>query len=247
MKQLSSMMVGLACSGSKTPPMPTPPERCTLLADLRARAHGRPGVDHRAFVDVGADVDVATASARRSARCRRRGARPPAARRARRPAAKAGVVELRELGRHLVVEAERHLGPASPIGALSASRNDSSTAFLIHWCVTHSPSRFSATRRRPASSSAMTRGDGVAHLAAGPSRARARRAAPTRRRSFAAGCSSRRRTAPGRRGQNDYFTRWRRPATGRWPGDAPAARRLLHRLEQMGERAADRQRFRCGA
>ena len=30
MKQLSSIMVGLACSGSKTPPMPTPPERWTL-------------------------------------------------------------------------------------------------------------------------------------------------------------------------------------------------------------------------
>ena len=31
MKQLSSMMVGLACSGSSTPPMPTPPDRCTFL------------------------------------------------------------------------------------------------------------------------------------------------------------------------------------------------------------------------
>src|SRR4051812_17183457 len=31
MKQLSSIMVGLACKGSSTPPMPTPPERCTFL------------------------------------------------------------------------------------------------------------------------------------------------------------------------------------------------------------------------
>ncbi len=31
MKQSSSMMVGLACSGSSTPPIPTPPERCTFL------------------------------------------------------------------------------------------------------------------------------------------------------------------------------------------------------------------------
>ena len=30
MKQSSSMIVGLACSGSSTPPIPTPPERCTL-------------------------------------------------------------------------------------------------------------------------------------------------------------------------------------------------------------------------
>ena len=30
MKQSSSMIVGFACSGSSTPPMPTPPERCTF-------------------------------------------------------------------------------------------------------------------------------------------------------------------------------------------------------------------------
>ena len=31
MKQLSSMMTGSACSGSSTPPMPTPPDRWTFL------------------------------------------------------------------------------------------------------------------------------------------------------------------------------------------------------------------------
>ncbi len=31
MKQWSSMMVGLACSGSSTPPMPTPPDRWQCL------------------------------------------------------------------------------------------------------------------------------------------------------------------------------------------------------------------------
>ena len=31
MKQSSSMMTGSACSGSSTPPMPTPPEMCTRL------------------------------------------------------------------------------------------------------------------------------------------------------------------------------------------------------------------------
>ena len=55
MKQLSSMMVGPACSGSSTPPMPTPPEG-NVLADLRAGADGGPGVDHRAFIHIGADV-----------------------------------------------------------------------------------------------------------------------------------------------------------------------------------------------
>ena len=31
MKQSSSMITGPACSGSSTPPMPTPPEICTRL------------------------------------------------------------------------------------------------------------------------------------------------------------------------------------------------------------------------
>jgi hypothetical protein len=58
MKQLSSMMVGLACNGSSTPPMPTPPGQVHVLTDLRARADGGPSVHHRAFADIGADVDV---------------------------------------------------------------------------------------------------------------------------------------------------------------------------------------------
>src|SRR5438046_701521 len=39
---------------------------------------------------------------------------------------------------------------------LSARRNDSSTAFLIHWCVIHWPPDFSATRSLPESSRSMT-------------------------------------------------------------------------------------------
>ena len=31
MKQLSSIIVGDACIGSNTPPIPTPPERCTFF------------------------------------------------------------------------------------------------------------------------------------------------------------------------------------------------------------------------
>jgi len=41
------------------------------------------------------------------------------------------------------------------ITKLSCSRNDSNTAFLIHWCVTHAPAAFSATRSRPSSSPAI--------------------------------------------------------------------------------------------
>ena len=57
MKQLSSMIAGSACSGSSTPPMPTPPERWHVLADLRAGADRRPGIDHGALVDIGAEID----------------------------------------------------------------------------------------------------------------------------------------------------------------------------------------------
>ena len=30
-KQLSPIMVGFACNGSNTPPIPTPPDKCTFL------------------------------------------------------------------------------------------------------------------------------------------------------------------------------------------------------------------------
>src|SRR4051794_3170881 len=39
---------------------------------------------------------------------------------------------------------------------LSSRRKESSTAFLSHWCVIHSPPVFSATRSTPASSAAIT-------------------------------------------------------------------------------------------
>ena len=41
-KQLSSIIVGVACSGSNTPPIPTPPDKCTFLPIC---AH-EPTVDH---------------------------------------------------------------------------------------------------------------------------------------------------------------------------------------------------------
>ena len=57
-------------------------------------------------------------------------------------AANSASSRVRELGRHLVVE--RGTARCAPgrcaIAALSARRNDSSTAFLIHWCVIHAPS-----------------------------------------------------------------------------------------------------------
>ena len=68
MKQLSSMMVGIGLQRLEHAADADAARQVHVLADLRARADGGPGVDHRAFVDVGADVHVATASARRCAR-----------------------------------------------------------------------------------------------------------------------------------------------------------------------------------
>src|SRR3990167_503391 len=76
-----------------------------VLADLRARAHGGPGVDHRAFVDVGADVDVAghqhhaLADEAAAPRHRRR-------HHAHAAGADRGLVDVRELGLHLVEEGQ---------------------------------------------------------------------------------------------------------------------------------------------
>ena len=58
MKQLSSMMVGLACSGSSTPPMPTPPDKCTFLPIWAQEPTVAQVSTMRAFVDIGADIDV---------------------------------------------------------------------------------------------------------------------------------------------------------------------------------------------
>src|SRR5690348_3230540 len=74
-----------------------------VAADLRARADGRPGIDHRSLVDVGADVDV------RGHQHDVAGDEGAAPRDRRRDDANAGLGEGRrvvgrELGRHLVVE-----------------------------------------------------------------------------------------------------------------------------------------------
>ena len=53
------MIVGLACRGFEHAADAHAAGQVHVLADLRARAHGGPGVDHGAFVDIGADVHVA--------------------------------------------------------------------------------------------------------------------------------------------------------------------------------------------
>src|ERR1700680_5055657 len=59
MKQLSSMMVGLACSGSRGPAVAPPPDRVHVLADLRAGADGSPRVDHGARVHICSNIHIA--------------------------------------------------------------------------------------------------------------------------------------------------------------------------------------------
>jgi len=51
---------GSACSGSRTPPIPTRPDRWQFLPIwAQEGADRRPGVDHCAAVDIGADIDEA--------------------------------------------------------------------------------------------------------------------------------------------------------------------------------------------
>ena len=57
MKQSSSMIVGLAWSGSRTPADADAAREMNVLADLRAGSDRDPGVHHGATIHVGAEVD----------------------------------------------------------------------------------------------------------------------------------------------------------------------------------------------
>src|ERR1051326_2287244 len=60
MNASSSTITGAAFGGRRdTPPPPPPAREVPPRPDLRARAHGRPGVHHAALPDAGADVHVA--------------------------------------------------------------------------------------------------------------------------------------------------------------------------------------------
>ena len=116
--------------------MPTPPDRWHVLADLRARADRRPGVDHRVLADVGADVHVA-----RHHHDAGREVRAPAGLRAGHdPHAGRLVVALQ---RDLVPELERARARST---LMWVSRNSSRIACFSHSWTTTSPSTTSATR-----------------------------------------------------------------------------------------------------
>ena len=149
MKQSSSMITGSACSGSSTPPMPTPPERWHVLADLRAGADRGPGVDHGALVDIGADIH----EARHQHDARRdvgRAAHDGAGHGAEAGFLEAVLAPAGELQRHLVVPGA---GGACPSARNRSGGSDSSTAFFSHWLTFQPPAPSgSATRAWPESS-----------------------------------------------------------------------------------------------
>ena len=160
MKQLSSMIVGIGLQRLEHAADADAAGQVDVLADLRARPDGGPGIHHRALVHVGADVHVGrhqhdVAADERAGAHRRRRHDAEAA------LAKLGVrVPANRSG---TLSNQVRPSPAA-ITALSCVRKYSSTAFLIHWCVTHAPSIFSATRRRPALSSCDDRVERVEQL-----------------------------------------------------------------------------------
>ena len=149
MKQLSSMMVGLACSGSSTPPMPTPPERCTFLPIWAQEPTVAQVSTMVPAADIGAEIDE-------------RGHQHDAGRDIGRAAhdgaghgPEAGLLKSSAvMPANLEGTLSHQLAPpgAPAIGSMSLRRNDSRTAFLSHWFTTQAPSVFSATRALPLSS-----------------------------------------------------------------------------------------------
>ena len=145
MKQLSSMIVGPACSGSSTPPMPAPPERWHVLADLRAGADRRPGVDHGALVDIGAEVDEGRHQhdARRDiGRAAHDGARHRA------EARRLEVLSPQPRTSTAPCPTRRAAGPARDHGACRSGGRTAAPPSSAHWLTCHWPRR--ASRRRAA-------------------------------------------------------------------------------------------------
>ena len=120
----SPMITGAACGGSSTPPMPTPPERCTRSPICAHEPDRRPRVDHRVGADAGADVHVA----RHHHHAGREVRAPPRRRAGNDPHAAALVVALQ---RDLVVVLERaELGasPCARAGTAAAPRTSATRA-----------------------------------------------------------------------------------------------------------------------
>ena len=159
--------------------MPTPPERCTVLADLRAGADRRPGVDHRALADIGAEID----EGRHQHHAGRDVGR--AAHDAARHGAEAGLrgsgssPQPSNFAAPCPTTTRRRARRRSTL--MSLRRNDSSTAFLSHWLTCQLPSRLLLGDARLAAVEQVERGlDRLAHRAFG--RRADRRRAPRRRR-----------------------------------------------------------------
>ncbi len=165
MKQSSSMTVGLACSGSSTPPMPTPPDRCTFLpiwAQEPTVTQVSTMVPSSTKAPMFTNDGISTTFL--PTKDPRRTIEPGTARK---PASRNwSSVQSPNLEGTLShqgpVPGARFRPESPPIMALPCRRKDSSTAFFSHWRTTHSPPTFSATRSLPPSS----RLDGLLHALA---------------------------------------------------------------------------------
>src|SRR6202040_1129440 len=136
-------------SGSRTPPMPAPPE----IWQLRPICAQDPTVAQVATIVLSPTYaptltkqGISTTPLPMNAERRTMAfgtARKPASR-------KRASLQPRNLESTL----SHHGAPPGPpaITCISFRRNDSSTAFFSHWWTCHSPACFSATRRRPESS-----------------------------------------------------------------------------------------------
>ena len=148
-KQSSSMIVGPACIGSSTPPMPTPPDKCTffpICAQDPTEAQVSTIVPSPTCAPTLTKDGINTTP--RPMKAERRAIAPGTARKpAARHSASPQPANFDGTLSHQPV-------PPGPPGtpAASASRNDRRTAFFAHWFTCQSVPCFSATRRVPLSS-----------------------------------------------------------------------------------------------
>ena len=147
MKQWSSMIVGLAWSGSSTPPMPVPAEMWQLRptwAQLPIEAQVSTIVPSPTKAPMLTKLGISTTPL--PIKAPRRTMAPGTARNS--ACAKRAASQPANLGGTL----SHHIAPPGPpgIASIGLSRKESRTAFLSHW-LTCQPSPFSATRASPAS------------------------------------------------------------------------------------------------
>src|SRR5271154_5666944 len=129
MKQSSSMMTGLACNGSSTPPMPTPPDRWQLApicAQLPTVAQVSTIVLRPTYAPTLTKLGINTAPG--AIKAERRTTAPGTARKP------ASLNRFSPQPANFIGTLSQMGAPPGPsIGEESVRRNDISTAFFSHW------------------------------------------------------------------------------------------------------------------